>query len=99
MAKPRMATSGAQYKILLYLDEHGNPSRPLCNAPSTHILKPDIISNDIAIFALSVKETMTMPMLAAARCGLGTARGGRISQQPAHAWSNAMTASASRTAP
>ena len=72
LPRPRMSISGAQYKILLYLDEHGNPSRPMGNAPSTHILKPDIIRNDIAIFASSVNETIMM--LAAAKCGLNTAK-------------------------
>lgn len=33
----RLSISGAQYKVLLYIDEHGNPSRPMGNCPSTHI--------------------------------------------------------------
>jgi len=72
MPTPRMSISGAQYKILLYLDEQGRPSRPMGNAPSTHILKPDIVRNDIAIFASAVNETIMM--LAAAKCGLNTAK-------------------------
>lgn len=77
MPRPRMSISGAQYKILLYLDEQGNPSRPMGNSPSTHILKPDIVRNDIAIFASAVNETIMM--LAAAKCGLNTAR---VAYQP-----------------
>jgi serine/threonine-protein kinase HipA len=77
MPRPRMSISGAQYKILLYLDEHGSPSRPMGNAPSTHILKPDILRNDITVFASAVNETIMM--LAAAKCRLNTAR---VSYQP-----------------
>ena len=72
MPKPRMSMSGAQFKILLCLDEQGVPSRPLGNAPSTHILKPDIGRPDIKTFASSVNETIVMR--AAALCGLPTAR-------------------------
>jgi serine/threonine-protein kinase HipA len=68
---PRMSISGAQFKILLYLDEAGRPARPMGNSPSTHILKPDIQRSDIRVFASSVNETAVM--LAAARCGLATA--------------------------
>lgn len=77
MPRPRMSISGAQYKTLLYLDETGNPSRPMGNAASTHILKPDIVRNDSGIFASAVNETTVM--LAASRCGLNTAR---VSYQP-----------------
>jgi serine/threonine-protein kinase HipA len=38
------------------------------NAPSTHILKPGILRNDITVFASAVNETILM--LAAAKCGL-----------------------------
>lgn len=72
MPKPRMSISGAQYKILLYLDEQGMPSRPMGNAPSTHILKPDILRNDIPIFASAMNETIIM--LSAKKCGLNTAK-------------------------
>ena len=77
MPKPRMSISGAQYKILLYLDETGSPWRPMGNAASTHILKPDIVRNDIGIFASAVNETIVMR--AAPRCGLNTAH---VSYQP-----------------
>lgn len=77
MPKPRMSISGAQYKILLHLDEQGRPARPMGNAPATHILKPDILRNDIPIFASAVNETIVM--LAAAKCGLHTAQ---VTYQP-----------------
>ena len=72
MPRPRMSISGAQFKVLLYLDDQGNPARPMGNAPSTHILKPDIVRHDISVFASAVNETIVM--LAAAKCGLHTAR-------------------------
>lgn len=71
LPKPRMSMSGAQFKVLLYLDEQGHPARPMGNAPSTHILKPDIQRPDIKAFASSVNETIVMR--AAALCGLPTA--------------------------
>jgi serine/threonine-protein kinase HipA len=74
---PRMSLSGAQFKLLLYVDEDGNPARPMGNAPSTHILKPDIQRSDIKVFASSVNETIIM--LAAAECGLQTAK---VAYQP-----------------
>ncbi|MBY0243041.1 MAG: HipA domain-containing protein, partial [Burkholderiaceae bacterium] len=77
MPQPRMSISGAQFKVLLYLDAQGHPSRPMGNAPSTHILKPDIVRNDISVFASAVNETIVMR--AAAQCGLHTAR---VSYQP-----------------
>lgn len=74
---PRMSLSGAQFKLLLYVDDDGNPARPMGNAPSTHILKPDIHRSDIRVFASSVNETIMM--FAAAKCGLQTAK---VSYQP-----------------
>ena len=47
------------------------------NAPSTHILKPDIQRSDIKVFASSVNETIIM--LAADKCGLQTAK---VAYQP-----------------
>nr|WP_307742576.1 HipA domain-containing protein [Massilia varians] len=72
-----MSISGAQFKLLLYVDEKGNPARPMGNAPSTHILKPDIQRSDIKVFASSVNETIIM--LAADKCGLQTAK---VAYQP-----------------
>ena len=71
MPRPRMSMSGAQFKVLLYLDSQGNPARPMGNAPSTHILKPDIQPSDIKAFASSVNEAIVMR--AASLCGLPTA--------------------------
>lgn len=77
MPAPRMSISGAQFKLLLYVDEQGQPARPMGNAPSTHILKPDIQRRDIKVFASSVNETIVM--LAAADCGLHAAK---VTYQP-----------------
>ncbi|WP_288379427.1 type II toxin-antitoxin system HipA family toxin [uncultured Massilia sp.] len=68
---PRMSISGAQHKLLLYIDADGTPQRPMGSSPSTHILKPDIVRSDINIFASAVNETIMM--LAASKCGLPTA--------------------------
>jgi serine/threonine-protein kinase HipA len=71
MPKARMSISGAQFKVLLCLDEAGSPWRPMGDAASTHILKPDIVRNDIGIFASAINETIVMR--AALKCGLNTA--------------------------
>jgi serine/threonine-protein kinase HipA len=71
MPAPRMSMSGAQFKVLLYLDEQCNPARPMGNAPSTHILKPDIQRIDIKAFAASGHESLVMR--AAGLGGLPTA--------------------------
>ncbi|KQQ87158.1 hypothetical protein ASF77_16310 [Massilia sp. Leaf139] len=71
MPKPRISMSGAQFKMVLYLDAAGNPFRPMGNAPSTHILKPDIQRPDIKAFASSVNEAIVMRV--AVLCGLPTA--------------------------
>ncbi|CAN7160823.1 type II toxin-antitoxin system HipA family toxin [Massilia sp. LjRoot122] len=77
MPEPRMSISGAQHKILLYIDDDGTPCRPMGSSPSTHILKPDIVRSDIKVFASAANETIMM--LAARRCGLPTAA---VSYQP-----------------
>ena len=66
-----MSMSGAQFKVLLYLDEHGQPARPMGSAPATHILKPDIQRADIKAFASSINESLVMRT--AALCELPTA--------------------------
>ena len=81
MPVPRMSMSGAQFKLLLYLDEQGSPARPMGNAPSTHILKPDIQRHDIKAFASSVNETIVMHT--AGLCKLPTA--GAVYQSVAQA--------------
>jgi serine/threonine-protein kinase HipA len=69
--KYRMSISGAQYKILLSLDEHGNPLRPVGATPSTLIVKPDILRSDIRLFATAINETIVMR--AATLCGMSVA--------------------------
>jgi serine/threonine-protein kinase HipA len=64
--------------MLLSLDEHGDPLRPMGATPSTYILKPDIVRTDINIFASAVNETIVMR--AASICGLPTAP---VTYQPA----------------
>lgn len=71
LPKPRMSLSGAQLKMLLYIDD-GVPHRPMGASPSTHILKPDILRTDINLFASSVNETLVMR--AAFICGLPMAK-------------------------
>lgn len=74
---PRMSLSGAQHKLLLYIDDAGNPCRPMGSSPSTHILKPDIARQDIHVFASAANETIIM--LLAQQCGLPVAR---VAYQP-----------------
>ena len=72
MPAPRLSLSGAQAKMLLSLDAQGQPLRPMGSAPSTHILKPDIVRTDLKLFASSVNETIVMR--AAHLCGLPVAQ-------------------------
>lgn len=67
----RASVSGAQYKILLSLDNEGNPLLPVNGAPTTHILKPDIKRTGQNILASAANETMVM--LTADKCGLPVA--------------------------
>lgn len=69
--KPRLSISGAQYKLLISLNQFGMPLLPMGASPSTHILKPDIVRSDINIFASAVNETIVMR--ASHICGLPTA--------------------------
>ena len=69
---PRMSISGAQHKLLLFIDQDGTPCRPMGSSPSTHILKPDIVRSDINVFASAANETIMM--LLARECGLPTAQ-------------------------
>lgn len=71
MPKPRMSISGAQLKMLLFVDEQGAPHRPMGTSPSTHILKPDIVRADSNVFASAANEALVMRT--AALCGLPTA--------------------------
>lgn len=71
MPKPRISVSGAQFKMLLLVGSDGMPRRPMGSSPSTHILKPDMVRNDIKVFATAVNETIVMR--AARLCELPTA--------------------------
>lgn len=72
MESSRTSISGAQYKLLLSLDEVGNPLLPVGSSPSTHILKPDIQRVGQTLWASAVNETIVMR--AAGKCGLPIAR-------------------------
>lgn len=64
--------SGAQHKVLLYLDAATDtPRLPRGAALTTHILKPDITHTRAKVWASAINETLIMQ--AAARCGLGVA--------------------------
>ena len=68
----RGAISGAQYKILLSIDEHdGNPLLPVGSSATSHILKPDIVRVGQKIWASAANETIMMRV--AQKCGLQTA--------------------------
>jgi len=71
-APSRSTISGAQYKLLLSIDEEGNPLVPIGATPSTHILKPDIQRTGEKIWASAINETIMMK--AAMKCGLPVAR-------------------------
>jgi serine/threonine-protein kinase HipA len=77
LPRPRLSISGAQFKMLLSLDEQGEPLLPMGTTPSTHILKPDIVRTDIKIFASAVNETIVMR--AALICEMPTAE---VAYQP-----------------
>ena len=64
----KASISGAQYKLLLCLDEQANPLLPVGSTPSTHILKPDIERTGQKIWASAINETIIMR--AAGKCGL-----------------------------
>ena len=68
----RGAISGAQYKILLSIDEHdGNPLLSVGSSATSHILKPDIVRVGQKIWASAANETIMMRV--AQKCGLQTA--------------------------
>lgn len=67
----KVSISGAQYKLLLSLDDDSNPLLPLGDSPSTQILKPDIQRAGRKIWASAINETLLMRM--AAKCGLPVA--------------------------
>lgn len=67
----KVSISGAQYKMLLSLDDDGDPLLPVGSTPSTHILKPDIKRQGQKIWASAINETILMRM--ASKCGLPVA--------------------------
>ena len=71
MPMPRISISGAQFKLPLLVTPEGMPRRPMGTSPSTHILKPDMVRNDIPVFATAVNESIVMR--AAQICELPTA--------------------------
>lgn len=68
----RVSISGAQNKLLISLDQAGQPLRPLGASASTHILKPDMQHSHIKLFASAINETLIMRC--AQLCGLPTAQ-------------------------
>lgn len=64
----RLSLAGAQNKLAIHIDDHGNISLPLQNAPSTHILKPTIPGFE------GIVENEAFCMNLARKAGLPTAR-------------------------
>jgi serine/threonine-protein kinase HipA len=60
LPKPRLSISGAQFKLLLSIDEEGAPLYPLGVTPTTHIVKPDIVYGAAKLFATAANETIVM---------------------------------------
>ncbi|MES2534705.1 MAG: type II toxin-antitoxin system HipA family toxin [Pseudomonadota bacterium] len=72
----RISLAGAQDKMLLTIAPDGSPSIPLGSAPSTHILKPDIVRLR-NVWASALNETFAMKL--ATKLGMGVAE---VSWQP-----------------
>lgn len=68
----RVSISGAQRKMLVSIDEDGQPLLPVGTTPSRFIVKPDIVHAQLKLFATAANETIVMR--AARLCGLPTAR-------------------------
>jgi serine/threonine-protein kinase HipA len=66
-----VSLSGAQHKLLLLIDDNGQPSLPLNASMSSHILKPDIKRTGLKVFSSAINETLIMKL--AGECGLPTA--------------------------
>jgi serine/threonine-protein kinase HipA len=62
-ADGRISLAGAQDKMLLIIRPGGSPAIPLGSAPSTHILKPDIVRLP-NIWASALNETFVMKLAA-----------------------------------
>lgn len=72
LPKPRLSISGAQFKLLVSIDDDGSPLYPMGATPSTHIVKPDINHGAVKLFATAVNEAIIMQ--AAHLCGLPSAK-------------------------
>ncbi|MBI1891402.1 MAG: type II toxin-antitoxin system HipA family toxin [Burkholderiales bacterium] len=72
----RISLAGAQDKMLLLLTPEGMPAIPQDSAPSTHILKPDIVRLP-KVWATALNETFVMKL--ASKLSLETAE---VSYQP-----------------
>lgn len=72
----RISLAGAQRKLSICIDNHGNPLLPLGNSPSTYIIKPDIQGVE-GVWASAINETYVMSL--AAKLELGVAE---VSYQP-----------------
>ncbi|WP_249978270.1 type II toxin-antitoxin system HipA family toxin [Vreelandella olivaria] len=60
----RISLAGAQNKLLLMIDENGNPAIPEGAAPSSHLLKPDIKGLH-GVWCSALNETLCMQLAAA----------------------------------
>ncbi|MDZ4098760.1 MAG: type II toxin-antitoxin system HipA family toxin, partial [Methylophilaceae bacterium] len=69
----RISLAGAQRKLSICIAEDGNPLLPLGSAPSTYIVKPDIVGIE-GVWASAINEAFTMRL--AGRIGLGVAEAG-----------------------
>lgn len=66
----RISLAGAQTKLSICIDNHGNPLLPLGSSPSTYIVKPDIRTVE-GVWASGINETMVMRL--ASKIGIGAA--------------------------
>lgn len=65
----RISLAGAQDKMLLVVTEDGSPAIPLGAAPSTHILKPDIVRLP-NVWSSALNETFVMKLAHALDMGV-----------------------------
>lgn len=72
LPKPRLSISGAQFKLLLSIDDDGCPLYPMGETPSTHIVKSDIHHGTLKLFATAANEAIILQ--AAHLCGLTSAK-------------------------
>ncbi|HEY8102275.1 MAG TPA: type II toxin-antitoxin system HipA family toxin [Burkholderiaceae bacterium] len=65
----RISLAGAQDKMLLVVMPDGTPAIPLGSAPSTHILKPDIVRLP-KVWSTALNETFVMKLAHALKLGV-----------------------------